>query len=157
MPPVISPESSQVPQVPVTYPAVTKQAAGIVGGTLTNVISTSFSDRIMIAITQAGRLAQWIQVPLDSPIPSLADQYLPSGDDDSSLLPMSHLTPKTLLGGSTSEREIVGQLYATQIASAIATRNPEEKRTILVGFGLSKYEANRDVFYDMIDLILKCL
>ena len=100
-------------------------------------------------------------MPLDNPNPSFSDQQqqisTESGDDDS-LLPMAHLTPRTLMGGSTSEREIMGQLYATQIASAILTRNPEEKRSVVLGLGLSKYEANnREVFYDTIDLVMKVL
>ena len=70
---------------------------------------------------------------------------------------MPHLSPKTLLGGSKTERETVGQLYATQIASAILSRNPEEKRTLLLGLGMSKLEANREVFYDLIDLFVKVL
>ncbi len=51
----------------------------------------------------------------------------------------------------------MGQLYATQIASAIVTRNPEEKRTVLVGLGLSSVKVNREVFFDTIDLVLGCL
>ena len=98
-----------------------------------------------------------VHVPLDSPNPNFAEQYMPSGLDEDALLPMAHLSPKTLLGGSTSERETVGQLYATQIASAIVTRNPEEKRTVLIGLGLSKFEAMRATFYDTIDLVMKCL
>ena len=70
---------------------------------------------------------------------------------------MFHLTPKTLLGGSNGERETVGQLYATQIASAILSRNPDEKRSVLLGLGMSKLEANREVFYDLIDLVVKVL
>lgn len=70
---------------------------------------------------------------------------------------MAHLTPKTLLGGSASDRETMGQLYATQIASAIVTRNPEERRTVLIGFGLRDVEASREAFYDTIDLVLGCL
>lgn len=70
---------------------------------------------------------------------------------------MPHLTPKTLLGGSTSERETIGQLYATQIASAVTTKNPRENRTILVGLGLGKLEANRQAFYDTIDLVMATL
>ena len=172
--------SSTPPPVPSSdYPAVTKQAAGIVDGKATDIISTQFTDKIMITITQDGRLVQWVkdswnacpnpqpstnqvqcnqvQVSLDAPNPNLAEQYLPAGSNEDSLLPLSHLTPRTLLGGSTSEREIVGQLYATKIASAIITRNPEETRTILLGLGLSKLEANRESFYDTIDLVLKCL
>lgn len=96
-------------------------------------------------------------MPLDSSNPNFADQQLPSSTDESGLLPMPHLTPKTLLGGSTSERETVGQLYATRIASAVLTRNPQEHRTILIGLGLSKFEANRQAFYDTIDLVMASL
>ena len=70
---------------------------------------------------------------------------------------MAHLTPKTLLGGSTPERETIGQLYAAQIASTIATKNPEESKTLVLGLGLSKFEANRESFYDILDLVIKCL
>lgn len=70
---------------------------------------------------------------------------------------MAHLTPKTLLGGAASDRETMGQLYATQIASAIVTRNPEERRTVLIGFGLRDAEVGREAFYDTIDLVLGCL
>ncbi|MCJ1455372.1 hypothetical protein MMC28_005727 [Mycoblastus sanguinarius] len=157
MPLPMAPDSPPVPHMPATYPAITKQAAVVIDGIITDVTSTSFADKIVITVTQAGRLAQWIHVPLDSPNPNFAEQHLPSGSDEDGLLPMAHLTPKTLLGGSTSERETVGQLYATQIASIIITKKPEEKRTILIGLGLSKFEANREAFYDTIDVVMKCL
>ena len=115
-------------------------------------IAIEVSRRQLVALT----ILQ-IHVPLDSPNPNFADQYMLSGNDEDALLPMPHLSPKTLLGGSTFERETMGQLYATQIASAIITRNPDEKRTVLVGLGLSKLEARREVFYNTVDLVMKCL
>ena len=96
-------------------------------------------------------------MPLNSPTPTFADQQLPSSTDENRLLPMPQLTPKPLLGASTSERETVGQLYATQIASALFTTNPQENRTLLIGLGLSKYEANRQAYYDTIDLVMASL
>ena len=51
----------------------------------------------------------------------------------------------------------MGQLYATQIASAIVTRNPEEKRTVIIGFGLRDSQSNREMFYDTVDLVQQCL
>ncbi|KAL8686787.1 MAG: hypothetical protein Q9218_006866 [Villophora microphyllina] len=140
-----------------SYPATTKQAVGHIDGVLTDVTSTAFSDRILVTITQAGRLAQWIHVPLEASNPTATDQYLPSATSEDSLLPMSHLTPKTLLGASNSDRETTGQLYAAQIASIIATKNPEEKRTVLIGLGLNKAEASREDYYDVVDLVRKCL
>lgn len=98
-----------------------------------------------------------IHVPLDAPNPNFAEQYLPSATDEDNLLPLAQLSPKTLLGGSTSERETLGQLYATHIASAIVTRNPDEKRTVLIGLGLTKFELSREMFYDTIDLVVQCL
>ena len=43
-----------------SYPATTKQAAGHINGVLTDVMSTAFADKILITITQDGRLAQWV-------------------------------------------------------------------------------------------------
>lgn len=43
------------------YPAITKQAAGRVDGLPTDVMSLVFADKIMVTITQDGRLAQWVR------------------------------------------------------------------------------------------------
>lgn len=43
-----------------SYPAPTRQAAAEINGTKTDAMSTEFSDKIMITITQDGRLAQWV-------------------------------------------------------------------------------------------------
>lgn len=42
------------------YPALIKQAAAQIDGVLTEVMATYFTDRIMITISQEGRLAQWV-------------------------------------------------------------------------------------------------
>jgi proteasome assembly chaperone 3 len=76
---------------------------------------------------------------------------------DASLLPLPHLTPRTLLGGGGEERESLGQLYAVQIASHIVRRNPEEQRTLLVGMGFIKPKQSREAFFDLIELIQKVL
>lgn len=41
------------------FPATTKQAAGMVKGVRTEVMTISFADKIVITIVQGGRLAQW--------------------------------------------------------------------------------------------------
>lgn len=56
--------SNSLPHLPTgaaTYPAVTKQAAGLVDGINTEITTMSFSDKIMITITQNGGLAQWVR------------------------------------------------------------------------------------------------
>ena len=96
-----------------------------------------------------------MQVKLDASNPARGENYLPSSDDD--MLPMANLTATTLLGGGHSEREMVGQLYASQLASLIASKNPEENRTVLFGMGLTKAEASRTQYFDLLDLVTRCL
>ena len=48
------------------YPAKTKQAAGLVNGVPTDVMFMSFADKIMVTITQEGRLAQWVSRSRDN-------------------------------------------------------------------------------------------
>lgn len=61
------------------------------------------------------------------------------------------------MGGGGEDRETLGHLYSTQIASLISTRNPEEGRTVLVGFGLLKLDIGREAFFDMMELLQKVL
>jgi proteasome assembly chaperone 3 len=65
-----------------------------------------------------------------------------------------------LLGAGNTDREMLGHLYASQIANAITTKNPDERRTLVLGLGLGKdaaAELNRDVFFKVIDLVLQCI
>ncbi|PMD28633.1 hypothetical protein NA56DRAFT_560169 [Hyaloscypha hepaticicola] len=140
---------------PTRFPAPSKQAAGSVNGTQTIVSSVYFADKIVITISQGGRLSQWIQVPLSSASPTAFDTALPSENED--MLPLGHLTPKTLLGAGGEQRETMGHLYASQIASVIATRNPEETRTVVVGLGLQRVDMDREAFFDLLELIQKII
>ena len=90
-----------------------------------------------------------VHVPLESADPTLTDRRPPhqtpaiSYDDEepepgSDLLPLPHLTATTILGAGAPERDTFGQLLATQIGSAIAARQPEEKRLLVLGMGLKK-------------------
>ena len=55
---------ASIPRAPdsalANYPAITKQAAAVVDGIPTEVTSMIFADKIMVTITQEGRLAQWV-------------------------------------------------------------------------------------------------
>jgi hypothetical protein len=42
------------------FPTATKQAAGVVDGVLTDVMCVTFSDKILVTISQRGRLAHWV-------------------------------------------------------------------------------------------------
>jgi proteasome assembly chaperone 3 len=61
---------------------------------------------------------------------------------------MTHLTATTLLGGGNrgGERDVLGQLLATQIASEVTRRDPGEGRVLLLGLGLEGVGLGRDDF-----------
>lgn len=179
------PQDSDVPDMDDTkvtrpFPAPTRQVAGEVNGVKTDVMSMSFADKIMITITQNGRLAQWVcflpylgripiqrrsmltqpqvTVPLHSDNPTHTDPYFQTlRSDDDALLPSARFQPRTLLGAGGSDRETLGQLYASQIATAIATKTPDESRSLMLGLGLAKADIDRDVFLQIIDLVLRVL
>lgn len=46
-----------------TYPAKSQTASGVVNGVATEVTSASYSDRILVTISQHGRLSQWVRRP----------------------------------------------------------------------------------------------
>lgn len=158
----------------VPFPAATRQVAGTVNGVQTGVLSIEFADKILITISQRGRLAHWVcalqlisrgsltnslqlHVPLENKNPGTEGSHLLPDASEDSLLPISNLTATSVLGGRAPGHETVGQLYARQIASAIVTKTPNERRLLVVGLGLDTADADRDVFFGIIDLVLQCL
>lgn len=94
-------------------------------------------------------------VPLDGYHPGLLEAKSP--DDEDGLLPLSHLTPTTLLGGTVPEREALGQTVAVQLASVLAMKRKEEGRMLVVGLGLKQKELDGEGFVKMIELAGECL
>ncbi|RMJ22802.1 hypothetical protein PHISP_06324 [Aspergillus sp. HF37] len=151
-----APNSVEEPES--AFPATTKRAVGTVNGVETAVTTISFGNTILVTISQNGRVSHWVHVPLENTNP-VTDGYhpLPHNADSDSLLPMTNLTATSLLGGRAPGHETIGQLYARQIASAILSKTPNERRPLVVGLGLSSAEADRDVFFAVVDLVLRCL
>jgi len=50
---------------------------------------------------------------------------------------------------------MMGHLIASQLASLILRKEPEETRTIVVGVGLLKVGLDRDAWFDLLELIAK--
>ena len=144
------------------YPASTRSASASIAEIPTTVTRVSFSDKLFITVSQAGRLNHWCHVPLENST-SLDASFLGSAPDsdggrpDSTLLPSSHLTATTVLGGTKPEFEILGQTLATTIASAVLIRAPEEKRMLVLGVGLERADTGREGFEDLIGLCLEVL
>lgn len=62
LPQTYTPTMDDDTKVDIPFPATTKQAAAEINGVKTDVMSVSFADKIMITITQGGRLAQWVRL-----------------------------------------------------------------------------------------------
>ncbi|PNY26472.1 Uncharacterized protein TCAP_03600 [Tolypocladium capitatum] len=137
------------------FPVPSRHASGLVSGVMTDVTSLSFSDKILVTISQEGRLSQWVQVPLTGSSAGLVEMTLPSLSRG--LLPSTHLTPKTLLGAGGDDRETIGQLYAAQIASRLSLQSPNDRRTLVLGLGLAKFDTEREAFFDLFELAQKVL
>ncbi|KAH7125597.1 hypothetical protein B0J11DRAFT_310103 [Dendryphion nanum] len=155
-----NPEEFSVTSVP--FPAKTSTATLDIKNISTTATTVYFADKILLTITQNGRLAHWVHVPLDI---SATDSSLTSNpyleqDEDapaSDLLPSHHLTATTVLGGTIPELDILGQTLATQIASAILTRDSAEKRMLVLGMGLDKTMSQREEFSNLVGLALEVL
>lgn len=142
-----------------TFPAPSKTVSNTIAGVPTQVTALNFSDKLVLTISQSGRLNHWLHVPLSGGRP-LDNGFLnPSSetDVDASLLPFAHLTATTVLGGTRGEFEVLGQTLATTLATALLMRNPEEQRMVVLGLGLEKADQGREAFDELIGLCLECL
>ncbi|KAF1827486.1 uncharacterized protein K489DRAFT_427834 [Dissoconium aciculare CBS 342.82] len=143
------------------FPAQTQSTSRKVNNVVTEAMTISFSDKIMVTISQAGRLSHWVHVPLATSSSNPMDPGpLLTMDTENSLLPMTHLTATTVLGGTRQGDEVLGQTLATTIASAILTKRPSEARLLIVGLGLengAESMAGRAEFEELIGIILDVL
>lgn len=99
-----------------------------------------------------------IHVPLATSIPEAPPQDALDPDlPPSDLLPNSQFTATTILGGTNAPLDTLGQLLATQLASAIVSRDPEEKRMLVLGLGLEKDVATYLDKEDFGELVGGCL
>lgn len=96
-------------------------------------------------------------MPLENSNPGTSGFHTIPEEGNDSLLPLPELTATTVLGGRADHWERIGHLYACQIASAIVTKNPNEKRLLVVGLGLNKPDIDRDVFLEVLELVLQCI
>lgn len=146
---------------PAPFPAPSKTSSGVANDRLTTVSSISFTDKLLITVSQAGKLAHWVHVPLAT---AAADPMNPgnmnfsNSDPENALLPRSDLTATTVLGGTKREDEVVGQTLATTIASAVLMKRPNEERLLVLGLGLENARiTGRQGFEEVVGLVLDCL
>ncbi|KAH9842298.1 Proteasome assembly chaperone 3 [Teratosphaeria destructans] len=147
-------------QVP--FPAPSKSSTGLVNTHPTTCTLLSFTDKLLLTITQSSRnLSHWVHVPLaTSPTDS---SHITSGNDENALLPRSDLTATTVLGGTKEGEDLVGQTLATIVGSAILTKRPGEERLLVLALGLEmeggegRVSMGRSGFEELVGLVLECL
>lgn len=98
-----------------------------------------------------------VHVPLESRDPTLADRRIQQDNDGSQLLPLSQLTATTILGSGTTARDTVARLYAAQVASALAAKDPDERRLLVLGIGVKQDSLDRETYLGVLDLMLQCI
>lgn len=158
-----SPATAQA--IPAPYPAPTKTITSTISSIPTTIIRILFADKILLTISQNGRLNQWIHVPLSTSSSTLSADTTLSGPSfysydededeaeerpDSSLLPASNLTATTILGGTKPEFEVLGQTLATTLASAVLVKRPEEQRLLVLGLGLQSADLGKAGFEEIV-------
>ncbi|KAF2743015.1 hypothetical protein M011DRAFT_411337 [Sporormia fimetaria CBS 119925] len=159
-------ETQAYPITPTPYPAKTTTTTLLLPphSIPTTITLTSFSDKLLLTVSQHGRLVHWLHIPLslDSPTSTIppADNFDSSGDPDQShtLLPHPHLTATTILGGTgVPDLAILGQTLGTQIASLIVSRNERESRLLVMGLGLDPKMAGRDEYAELVGAVMGLL
>lgn len=149
--------TNPIEPTPTPYPAPTRTSSTTISGVPTTATLISFSDKLLITVSQSGILNHWLHVPLlgASPLSDPSSTHIQQLD--ASLLPFSHLTATTVLGGTKPEFEVLGQTLAATVASAVVVKTPEEGRMVVFGLGLTKADVGRDEFEGLVGLCLDVL
>ncbi|KAG0334219.1 hypothetical protein BG004_000505 [Podila humilis] len=147
------------------FPLINKQAARTIQGRHTEVLITSFQDKILILISQYGKVGSVIHTSLDQQ--SLARSLSSSS---SALAPT---TSSFLLGAgsSGSKKTQLYQVYASHISQMIIHQNPHESRPVVLSLALAIQEPadsndreqeqqqrqqDRDLFENVIEMVNEC-
>ncbi|RIA96319.1 hypothetical protein C1645_815485 [Glomus cerebriforme] len=109
------------------FPLKTRQTARLLNGIHTEVLVTGFRDKILVIITQYGKIGSLVYVTVDSHLPTPLS------------VTSSTTTDVKFLLGSASP---LYQLYASHIATVIATENSGDGRAVVVGLALMKNKDN---------------
>ncbi|KAG1754659.1 hypothetical protein EDB19DRAFT_1626090 [Suillus lakei] len=115
-------------------------------GVPTEIMVQGFADRILVLVTQMGKVGNLIQASIPATTPLLSAHDL---DEDSDSLttglpvPPAAIQLTPLLGGASSEHlQTLHSLYAAQIATIIwveeAKRMAVDRRSVVVGIALQR-------------------
>ncbi|KAF4615031.1 hypothetical protein D9613_003115 [Agrocybe pediades] len=150
-----------------------RQTCRNLNGKDTHVFIQTFADRVLVLVTQLGKVGNLIQATLPETAPLLPSQQDPSQPNKIQLpepSPAIQLTP--LLGGSPSPHlQDLYSLYASQIATIIWTEESKVglegiRRGVVVGLALYKQgggqedenaSGEREVFEGVMEMVYDLL
>ncbi|KAG2111644.1 uncharacterized protein F5147DRAFT_633077 [Suillus discolor] len=124
-------------------------------GVPTEIMVQGFADRILVLVTQLGKVGNLIQASIPSTTPLLSADL---DEDSTNGLPAPpaaiQLTP--LLGGASSEHlQTLHSLYAAQIATIIwveeAKKMAVNRRSVVVGIALHRDADERNTFHGVMN------
>ncbi|KAJ7430709.1 hypothetical protein B0H11DRAFT_1837575 [Mycena galericulata] len=149
---------------------MTRQLARELEGNNTEIVLQTFADRILVLVTQLGKVGNLIQatIPETTPLlPAVQDPAQPNVQALPEPPASIQLTP--LLGNAPSQHiQTLHSLYAAQIATIVWTAglsNPLEvsRKSVIVGIALRKSdghegsltESERSVFAGVMSMVLE--
>ncbi|KAJ1309810.1 hypothetical protein OPQ81_006575 [Rhizoctonia solani] len=145
------------------------QRARVINGVPTNLIVHSFGDRIVIFITQLGKIGCLIQAAIPSSVPLLPPPPSPALPP-----PPTAITLTPLVGHPPDSRSLtLFNLYASQAASIAWSKTGQlNRRPVIVGLALKRnkvpiahdghddftiLEEDRVTFKEVMSILMDCL
>ncbi|KZV86623.1 hypothetical protein EXIGLDRAFT_774441 [Exidia glandulosa HHB12029] len=150
------------------------QHAQDVLGVPTKVLIQTFVDRILVVVTQMGKVGSLVQVTMSSAAPMIPPLPPPPGSENELVLPepsasivLSPLfgAPPPALGASSDDAQTMQSIYVSQIATLVWTHDPlTTSKPVVVGLALKKLansistpDAQRSAFLGVMKLVMESL
>ncbi|TFK42514.1 hypothetical protein BDQ12DRAFT_676335 [Crucibulum laeve] len=129
-----------------------RQISREISGNITEIMLQTFADRVLVLVTQIGKVGNLIQASIPPTIPlSPAPASDPSRPNHRPLPPPPPAIQLTsLLGTAASQHmQTLHSLYAAQIATIVWTEKSQGglealRRSVVVGLALKKSDGNED-------------
>ncbi|KAK9721885.1 hypothetical protein K7432_003070 [Basidiobolus ranarum] len=127
------------------FPIKYKQTARTINGVFTEMITFGFSNKIVVIISQFGKIGSLLHTTLASPPSSEFSSVEVSSE------PVANT--QFLLGANT---EPIYQIYASQVSTNISLMRPTESRPVLLGLALKNPSEDKYLFDQVIDMLKQC-
>ncbi|KAG0291229.1 hypothetical protein BGZ97_005957 [Linnemannia gamsii] len=147
------------------FPLINRQAARIIQGRHTEVLVVSFIDKILILVSQYGKVGTLMHTIVDNQSLTASSA---AGD-------LASTSSSFLLGAgsSTSKKTQLYQVYSSHISQMIQHQNPMESRSVVLSLALAIQEPDlerghsseeekeerlrdRELFENVVELVNEC-